>query len=172
MIAERSLTSVFISQNSCKIEVILSHSTITSTITLRRLPRSKFATNWHAFMNSRFVVTVCAVLCSVGCNDNYEYHSYDLAGDAENLRVMVEYWSSHGRPPIRNIEDYYGKNENFFLFTNTVSWSNEVFHCCFAVRRPNYSGGFLAISDQGIVMWIRERDTNITISPEKHGVKK
>jgi hypothetical protein len=126
----------------------------------------------HCYLSLRFLAVAFIVLLFTGCTDDYEYSNDNFALDALNLRDAAKYWASTGKPNINNIEDYLKPRSDFFIFTNTISYSNQIFHCCFAVRRSGRPDGFLTVSDQGVVIWIREHDTNITISPEKYGVKK
>jgi hypothetical protein len=58
-----------------------------------------------------------------------------------------------------------------FVFTNVVTSTNVIFHCRFAARRPSWPAGVLAITDEGILVWVRDKDGKVTVSPEKYGVE-
>jgi hypothetical protein len=64
-----------------------------------------------------------------------------------------------------------GPADTFFVFANMVKTTNGVLHCRFGARRPAWPPGVLAITDEGLVIFIRERDGEVIFSPQDNGVE-
>lgn len=123
-----------------------------------------------------------------------------LGHRASNLQELNEYWISKGKPANFNLEKYgsYAPPHNYFVYTNTITvtgavyhaivshtnyvlgiWTSHktisvtgaVYHCSFGVRAPGFPPGILAITDEGLVVWIRERDGKAILSPEIDGIE-
>ena len=88
-----------------------------------------------------------------------------------DLKETQERWVKLGRPVVTNVVDWIGPADDFFVYTNEITITNHVFRCCFSSRRPDWPPGVMAVTEEGIIVWIRERDGNITVDPQKHGVE-
>jgi hypothetical protein len=119
-------------------------------------------------MNKSIVALVMAAFV-VGCKDKYEF--WYFRGGTENLQFIQEEWVKEGRPVGFRATNFMGPNNIYFDFTNTLTITNKVFHCRFAERHPALPG-LLAITDDGVILWIRDRDGKVTISPEINGAEK
>jgi hypothetical protein len=107
----------------------------------------------------------------VGCGNANHYPGANLAVEAGCLKYVEKEWVNRGRPTNFNIVEYIGPSNVFFVFTNTVTNTSAVFHCCFAARRPDWPAGLLAVTDNGIALWVRDRDGKVTMCPENCGVE-
>lgn len=109
------------------------------------------------------------LLLSSGCRR--EWPGVYLRGQAIGLELAREDWIRLGRPtsfdPLK--EGFYPTN-TCFVYTNTVVISNKIARCCFASRDPKWPPGTLAITDEGVTLWIYSDGRKIIISPEESGV--
>jgi hypothetical protein len=90
---------------------------------------------------------------------------------AITLREDYDYWLSHGRPAGFQPSEVGGLPEKYFVYTNIVTTRRGVLHCLFACREPVWPPGVLAITDDRLVVFIRERDGKVIFSPEDNGVE-
>ena len=84
--------------------------------------------------------------------------------------MTQERWVRLGQPLVTNISDWIGPTNDYFVYTNTITITNHVFHGCFSSRRPDWPG-VMAVTEDGIIVWIRDKDGKVTIDPQKHGVE-
>jgi hypothetical protein len=115
------------------------------------------------------IVITCLALCLCGCT-KYD-PGYDFKVRAMCLKDARDYWLSHGRPTNFQLGEVVGPPEAFFIYTNILTTTNGVFHCRFGSRDPGWPPGTLAITDEGLVIYIRERDGKVFFSPEDNGVE-
>lgn len=107
----------------------------------------------------------------LGCNNATDYPPKYLHTADVTLRYLEEYWTTNGRPSNFDVSQVVGPAGMYFVFTNTITISNAVYHCCFAARLPEWPAGVLAITENGVTVWIRDRDGKITISPGEYGIQ-
>ncbi|HUA64589.1 MAG TPA: hypothetical protein VME24_02000 [Alphaproteobacteria bacterium] len=89
--------------------------------------------------------------------------------EAVTLELTREDWIRQGRPTKFDLADIAPKNE-CFIYTNSFMISNQVIRCCFAGRSRTWPAGTFAISEEGITLWIPDKDKQIIFSPEVNGV--
>jgi hypothetical protein len=111
-------------------------------------------------------------MCFAGCLYTKTYSGVYLFSAAVDLRYAQGQWQTNGQPSKFDLYKIIGPTNLFFIYTNTVTTSNSVYHCLFGARRLNWPPGVLAVTDIGIILWIRDRDGNVTIEPESHGVER
>ena len=65
-----------------------------------------------------------------------------------------------------------GPADNFFIDTNVITTTNGVLHCRFGARDGAWPPGLgvLAITDEGLTVFIARTNGKVTISPEEYGV--
>jgi len=118
-------------------------------------------------------VVLFLVAAVVGCEPTERTHARTLGGQ---LRYLYQQWSKEGRPAsfqltnyITSISDTNSTPDRFIVFTNTVSTEGSVYHCRFAVRSSPggrfWKPGVLAISDEGVLLWIAD-DGKIVVAPD------
>ena len=120
-------------------------------------------------MNSKTMVTIGLTLCVCSCAKRDP--GSDFTTSAFALKYAQDYWLSHGRPPGFQLSEVIGPPDDFFVFTNTVKTTNGVLHCRFGSRSPGWPPGVLAITDEKLLVFIRERDGKVIFSPEINGVE-
>ena len=118
-----------------------------------------------------FGMAVLLSVAVVGCEPTERTHARILGGQ---LKYLYQEWSKQGGPTvfeptnyIYNVSSTYGTKYQFFVFTNTVNVKPDVFHCRFAVRDPTrfYKPGVVAITDEGVLLWIGD-DGKIIVAPD------
>jgi hypothetical protein len=116
-----------------------------------------------------FGVMVALVL-AIGCKPQ-ETDVVDLLGD--NLNFLYTSWEKAGRPNSFQISDYLESHPaSYFIYTNTIRVGENVYHCRFGARSPNFmASGVLAIADGRTMLWIRDSDGRVVVSPEKKGLR-
>ena len=114
-------------------------------------------------------VTICLALSMCGCTKRDP--GSDFATSAFALRYAQDYWVSHSRPSGFQLGEVIGPPADFFVFTNMVKTTNGVLHCRFGAREPGWPPGVLAITDEKLLIFIRERDGKVIVSPEENGVE-
>lgn len=96
-----------------------------------------------------------------------------MASQSFDMQLLYQTWVDAGRP------SHYDPNEGFAMspglysnFTNILSVNGKTYHCRFAFRpKKEYAPpGLLVITDEKVVLWIRDRDGKIFLSPER-GIK-
>jgi hypothetical protein len=105
------------------------------------------------------------------CSNAGKYPGVYFRTEAMNLKWAEEYWVSQGRPADFDPGKLLGPTNVFFVFTNEVTITNTLFHCRFGVRESEWPAGVLAVTDGGIIVWIRDRDGKVIVSPEINGVE-
>jgi len=96
-----------------------------------------------------------------------------LSMPASCLIDVRQAWIDRGRPesfkPNKVIGGTFG---NVFFYTNKVQVGGMIYQCRFGVSDNVWPPGILAITDEGIVLWIRQRDGKVTVSPEKNWIER
>jgi hypothetical protein len=97
----------------------------------------------------------------------------DLPSRATELRILYQVWVERGRPSDFDTEDIYGngKVRSFFVYTNVLNVGKDTYHCRFGTRELGWPAGTLAVTDEGIIVWVRDKDGKVTVSPEKRGIE-
>ena len=122
-------------------------------------------------------VTILIVIIAIAEIRNCIRHSYgdELIAPNAGLRVIYMQWLAAGRPARWDIkgliEDEYNR---YFDYTNVFVVDHGVCHCRFGCEAPNVPTGILAITDEGRVIWIRQRDVSFprfSGLPSRLGVK-
>lgn len=96
-----------------------------------------------------------------------------MASQSFDMQFLYQTWVDAGRPshydPNKAIETPLGSH---FNFTNIIFLNGKTYHCRFAFRpKPEFAPpGLLVITDEKVVLWIRDRDGKIFLSPER-GIK-
>lgn len=92
---------------------------------------------------------------------------------AVGLETVNENWEKKGRP--NNFEPnsaFQSSVEHFYLFTNEIKVAETRYHCRFAVRsKLIQTPGAMAITDEGVLLWIHDKDGEVIVSPEKNGIR-
>lgn len=103
----------------------------------------------------------------VGCSPNEATHSRVLAG---RLRSLYQDWARDGRPENVDTDNYItASKDDYLVFTNVVAVGTNLFHCRFAVRSPGRFArpGVLAISDEGVILWVGDKGGDVIVAPDK-----
>jgi hypothetical protein len=98
------------------------------------------------------------------------YPSSYIIGPATFLESFREEWIKQNRSPAFNVSDIGRPPGTFFNLTNTVSAGGRQYKCLFGARRDDWPPGVLAITEDGVILWVREQDGKVTLSPEVNGV--
>jgi hypothetical protein len=95
------------------------------------------------------------------------------------LGMIYQRWIDAGRPlhydPRLAIEN--SSVGSYCEFTNTVAFGGKTYRCRFAFRPDKpvlvtyMPPGTLAITDEGVLLWIRERDGRVFVSPDLTGIE-
>ena len=120
-------------------------------------------------MNLRLIAIICLALYTCSCSKRDP--GYDFKSSAISLREAQDYWLSHGRPLDFKLSEVVGPTNDFFVFTNVVKTTNGVLHCHFGARQVGWPPGVLAITDEGPLIFVRERDSAVIVAPEENGVE-
>jgi hypothetical protein len=123
-------------------------------------------------VRGKTIMAFCLTFLMIGCGETNHYPSAYLGTDACNLKWARDYWISQGRPVGFDPGRVLGPANVYFVYTNTVTITNRVLHCRFGARRSEWPAGVLAITDEGIMIWIRGRDGEITVSPDENGIER
>jgi len=120
------------------------------------------------------VVLSLLLVLLTGCDPSgtHMYSGVYLQSDAIALRSAQEDWHTKGCPLRYDFRTVVDPTNDFFVFTNSVVFSNKVHHCCFGARRSEWPRGLLAITDDGVLVWIRDSDGQVTVAPDVKGVNK
>jgi hypothetical protein len=113
---------------------------------------------------SLFAVLFC-------CCSHKSYPSSYLIGAATILEGFREEWLNLNRPPDYDISRFTKPPGNFFNFTNTISTGGRQYKCLFGAREKDWPQGVLVITEDGIILWIRDRDGQVTLAPEVNGIE-
>jgi hypothetical protein len=60
--------------------------------------------------------------------------------------------------------------QQWFMVTNSPVLDGVAYHRRFGTRKDFWPSGVMAITDQGVVLWIRDGDGRVTASPEVKGI--
>ncbi|MGA3269188.1 MAG: hypothetical protein ABSE16_20525 [Verrucomicrobiota bacterium] len=120
-------------------------------------------------MSVKLTIVICLAMGVCGCAKRDP--GYNFKPVAFGLKDVQDYWISHGRPLEFRPSEVSGNPGEIFVFTNIVKTTNGVLHCRFGARRLGWPPGVLAITDEGFVIFIRERDGRVIFSPEDNGVE-
>jgi hypothetical protein len=129
-------------------------------------------------VNKIILLPIVALLLSMqtGCKP-YQYSSANFSSSAGELSDIYKLWLERGQPTNFTTADFFGPQyreftNQFFVFTNTATAGSVVYHCHFGALCPHFPpGGVLAITDEGPIIWIRDRDGKVTLSPEVNGIE-
>jgi len=92
---------------------------------------------------------------------------------ASGLQSVNDYWIKQGQPenfdPMNTVRS---TSETYYSFTNEVRATGTVYHCRFAARSQRVrTPGAIVITDEGVFLWIRDKDSKVIVSPEKNGIE-
>src|ERR1700722_3938928 len=116
------------------------------------------------------VLISLTLLFLLGCN---RHRSEMFSNGVLDLKLTYGDWVNHGRPKNYDLASFIqpqGTNLTLFNFTNQVSASYKTSQCLFGARNTAWPKGTRAIADDGTILWIRDRDQKVTLSPERRGV--
>jgi hypothetical protein len=114
-----------------------------------------------------------ALLCvgMVGCTVKESHEAIVMA--AVGLDSAKDYWIEHGRPDNFNPASVEGSSaEHYYAFTNDISAGGQTYRCLFAVRSDRIrTPGAIAITDDGTILWIYDKDKKVIVSPQRNGIE-
>ena len=127
---------------------------------------------------SRTVLALLAGIALVIAGCKPHYRAYTFTTEAGVLRQIRAIWLAQDRPANLSLDawgdgaDLKYNTNIFFLYTNTITVTGVVQRCCFAVRRRDdvWPTGVMVITDNGAVVWIRDRDGKAFLAPDEFGV--
>jgi len=105
----------------------------------------------------------------LSCSQRHFPGSY-LRVPATILESHREEWIKQNRSPAYDISRFARPAGTYFNFTNTVSAGGRDYKCLFGTRREDWPTGFLAITEDGFILWVREQGGEVTFAPEMNGV--
>jgi hypothetical protein len=90
---------------------------------------------------------------------------------SSDLELIYNAWVTSGRAtnfdPTMTVT---GSGYDYMVFTNIVMVGNHCYHCRFGVRIGGVvPSGVLAITDEGVAVFIADQDGRVIVSPGKHG---
>jgi hypothetical protein len=113
-----------------------------------------------------------ALLLSVllsSCSRRHFPSSYIIV-PATVLESHREEWIKQNRSPAYDVSRFAKPLGTYFNFTNTVSAGGRDYKCLFGARREDWPPGILAITEDGIILWVGDQDGKVALSPEVNGV--
>ena len=118
------------------------------------------------------VTLLLAVLCcaeSIGCKESHEV----LVIMATGLESANRSWEARGKPQNFNpMSTVRSTSETYYVFTNEVKTSDATYHCRFAARSHRVPiPGALVITEENVLLWIRDSDGKVVTSPLKNGIE-
>jgi len=89
------------------------------------------------------------------------------------LNELLMDWEKAGRPDSFRVSDHIVSHPaSYFTYTNIIRLGTNIYHCRFGARSPNFvAPGLVVITDDKIILWIRDKDAKIVVSPEKNGLR-
>ena len=114
----------------------------------------------------------CILLLSVllsSCSQRHFPANY-LIAPATVLESFREEWLRQDKPPAFDVSRFAKPPGTYFNFTNTVSAGGRGYKCLFGARREHWPRGILAMTEDGIILWVRKQDGTVTLSPEVNGI--
>jgi hypothetical protein len=103
------------------------------------------------------------------CSQRHFPASY-LIGPATVLESFREEWIKQNKSPAFDVSRFAKPPGTYCNFTNTISAAGRDYKCLFGARREYWPPGILAITVDGIILWVRDQDGKVTLSPEVNGV--
>jgi hypothetical protein len=122
-------------------------------------------------MNLKNILVIWLALSLSGCVRRNVAPGYEFKAGAIGLREARDYWTSHGRPSGFQPSEAVGPAYKYFTFTNVVRSARGILYCRFGTRETDWPPGVLAITDDGLVIFLRQRDGKVFFSPEVDGVE-
>jgi hypothetical protein len=115
------------------------------------------------------IATVSILMVGCEVKENHEI----IVEMASDLQIASDIWVKNGRPkdfdPSSTLKS---STEQLYVFTNGVQAAGNYYHCHFAIKSSRIEEqGFMTISDDGMLLWIRDSDGKAIVSPEKNGIK-
>jgi hypothetical protein len=148
----------------CPLEVMTYGNTIGDTRNKRERPSS----SWFTVV----VWSISLLTVLTGCGPPCRYGTDFATRHAEDLDFIYWYWDQHGRPqPFDYDKVAQTPGVVHYYFTNQVAVDGKVYHCRFAERDIDMPGGLFVVTDEGVFLWIDDKGGEVTVSPEKHGIK-
>jgi hypothetical protein len=125
-----------------------------------------------AFPRSTFMcVTTLICLMNCGCQPRLDGgEAFSMAASA--LRDVRAAWLERGRT-----NDFVssgivgGMFSNVVFYTNSIKVDGRKYQCRFGVREDYWPPGVLAITDEGEIVWIRDRDGKATLAPHRRMIE-
>lgn len=125
-------------------------------------------------LETAFFLFFVAMLClgPIGCAEKESKEP--IVNMAVGLDTVRGVWMKQGRPDNFNPTNVVLSSvEHFFVFTNDISVSDQIYHCRFAVRSALLcTPGLMAITDDGVLLWIYDKDGKVIVSPQKNGIER
>lgn len=119
------------------------------------------------------VIILCMVCASgVGLAGCVRESHENIVIMAVGLQSVERYWIDHGRPRDFDPSTVVRSScEHYYVFTNTIPVAGALYHCRFAARSSLvHAKGAVTITDEGILLWIADKDGRVVVSPEKNGL--
>lgn len=116
---------------------------------------------------------LAALLCvgMVSCTEKESHEGIVMA--VVGLDSRRDYWIKHGQQ--NNFDPGsvgWSSVEHYYAFTNAISAEGQTYHCLFAVRSDRIrTPGAMAITDDGTILWIYDKDKRVIVSPQKNGIE-
>ena len=100
--------------------------------------------------------------------------SEPIGNVAAGLDIIRKIWVKQGHPNNFDPTNLVRSSvEHFYTFTNEISVGGKDYHCRFAGRSELiHTPGAMAITDDGIVLWVYDKDGKAIVSPEKNGIER
>ena len=92
---------------------------------------------------------------------------------ATGLENINHVWEQRGKPqsfdPTSVVRS---SSERYYVFTNEVKEAGATYRCRFAARSKRVRiPGALAITDENALLWIRDADGKVVLSPLTNGIE-
>jgi hypothetical protein len=117
------------------------------------------------------MVLLGVLMSSCSQSSQGHYPSSYLVGCATILESLREEWTNQNKPPGFDVSQFSKPRGTYFNFTNAVSAGGRSYKCMFGARQKDWPPGVLAITDDGVILWIRDRDGQVTLAPEVNGIE-
>jgi len=115
-----------------------------------------------------FLVTL--LFSANGCNQGKRAdHNLAIKVLSQTLKEYYQYWIQNGISNSIPITEYAG-TPDYFVYTNTIDADGTQYQCRFGAWNRSLPSGVLTITDEGVILWIRNSDGLVTVSPEKKGI--
>lgn len=85
----------------------------------------------------------------------------------EILRMVYSDWKDHGSKSFYDPDEFVRGAATFFVFTNSFVVDGRQFHCRFGCSGL-FPPGRIAITDEGVSLYISDDNRRIIIAPEKN----